>query len=127
MPPFPVLSVTSRCNLRCAACFAGAVGTIAGPPTARPPLDLRDWYGVVGESAALGVMGFVIAGGEPFLWPGIANLFQHFPDRLFPVFANGTVLGDSNFRTLSNCRNTVVVSVERDRGLTDGRRGSGLL
>ena len=127
VPPFLVLSVTSRCNLRCAGCFAGAVGTTAGQLTARPPLDLRDWHGVVEESASLGVMGFVIAGGEPFLLPGIASLFQHFSDRLFLVFTNGTALGDYDYEVLRNCRNTaVVVSIEGDRELTDGRRGCGV-
>ncbi|HKM81414.1 MAG TPA: radical SAM/SPASM domain-containing protein [Terriglobia bacterium] len=127
VPPFLVLSVTSRCNLRCAGCFAAAVGTTAGPPVARPPLGLHDWRGVVKESAALGVMGFVIAGGEPFLLPGIANLFRHFSDRLFLVFTNGTALRECDFQVLKSCHNTaVVVSLEGDRDLTDGRRGSGV-
>jgi len=127
VPPFLVLSVTSRCNLRCAGCFAVAVGTTAGPPSARPPLRLGDWHGVVEEAAALGVMGFVIAGGEPFLLPGIASLFRHFSDRLFLVFTNGTALRDCDFQVLRSCHNTaVVVSLEGDRDLTDGRRGPGV-
>lgn len=127
VPPFLVLSVTSRCNLRCAGCFAGAVGTTAPPPTARPPLGLRDWHRVIEESVALGVMGFVIAGGEPFLLPGIAGLFRHFSDRLFLVFTNGTALRDCDVQVVKHCRNTaVVVSLEGDRDLTDGRRGSGV-
>lgn len=127
VPPFLVLSVTSRCNLRCAGCYAGAVGITADSPTAPPPLGLRDWHRVVEESAALGVVGFVIAGGEPFLLPGIANLFRHFSDRLFLVFTNGTALRECDLQVLRSCRNTaVVVSVEGDRDLTDGRRGSGV-
>jgi MoaA/NifB/PqqE/SkfB family radical SAM enzyme len=127
VPPFLVLSVTSKCNLRCAGCFAGAVGITAGSPTARPPLGLGDWRRVIEESAALGVMGFVIAGGEPFLLPGIASLFRRFSDRLFLVFTNGTTISDNDFQALSNCRNAaVVVSLEGDRCLTDGRRGSGV-
>jgi MoaA/NifB/PqqE/SkfB family radical SAM enzyme len=127
VPPFLILSVTSRCNLCCTGCFARAMGTTASLPAARPPLDLRDWQGVIEESAALGVMGFVIAGGEPFLLPGIASLFRRFSDRLFLVFTNGTALGDADFQDLNSCHNTVVVvSVEGDRGLTDGRRGLGV-
>jgi len=126
VPPFLVLSVTSKCNLRCTGCFAGAVGTVTGAP-AQPGLSLRDWYGIVDEAVRLGVMAFMIAGGEPFLLPGIANLFRDHPDRLFLVFTNGTALKPSDYQILRNCSNTVVVvSLEGDRDLTDLRRGRGV-
>ncbi len=127
VPPFLVLSVTSRCNLRCAGCFAAAVGTTASTPASRPALSLDDWRGVIEEAVRAGVMGFVIAGGEPFLLPGLAGLFGEFSDRLFLAFTNGTALRDSDYELLGDCRNTaVVVSLEGDRGLTDERRGSGV-
>jgi len=105
VPPFLILSVTSLCNLRCAGCYAGAVGITACSPEARPPLTLDAWRRVIEEASALGVVAFVIAGGEP----------------------NGTAIEDSDFQALKRCRNTaVVVSVEGDRELTDERRGSGV-
>lgn len=126
VPPFLVLSVTSKCNLRCAGCFAGAIGTVANTPV-RPGLGLSDWRRVVGEAASLGVIAFVIAGGEPFLLPGIASLFLDHPDRLFLVFTNGTTLQPADYEMLKHCANTaVVVSLEGDRDLTDLRRGSGV-
>ena len=126
VPPFLVLSVTSKCNLRCTGCFAGAVGTVTRAP-AQPGLGLRDWYGIVDEAVRLGVMAFMIAGGEPFLLPGIAKLFRDHPDRLFLVFTNGTALQPNDYRILRNCSNTVVVvSLEGDRDLTDLRRGRGV-
>ncbi|UWZ84769.1 radical SAM protein [Occallatibacter riparius] len=126
VPPFFVLSVTSRCNLRCAGCYAAAVGTVAAKP-ARPGLDLSAWYRVVDEAIQLGVMAFLIAGGEPFLLPGIVNLFSDHPDRLFLVFTNGTALTQADYDTLKACTNTViVVSLEGDRDLTDLRRGRGV-
>lgn len=126
VPPFLVLSVTSKCNLRCAGCYAGAVGTVTNAP-AKPGLSLRDWYGIVDEAVRLGVMAFMIAGGEPFLLPGIVNLFRDHPDRLFLVFTNGTALQPSDYEILKSCSNTVVVvSLEGDRDLTDLRRGRGV-
>ena len=126
VPPFLVLSVTSKCNLRCAGCYAGAVGTVTSTP-ARPGLSLADWNGIVDEAVRLGVMAFMIAGGEPFLLPGIAKLFRDHPDRLFLVFTNGTALQPSDFEILRNCSNTViVVSLEGNRELTDLRRGRGV-
>jgi MoaA/NifB/PqqE/SkfB family radical SAM enzyme len=127
VPPFLVLSVTSRCNLRCTGCFAGAVGITTGAQTTRKPLGLDDWRRVISEAAETGVMGFVIAGGEPFMLPGIESLFLDFPDRMFLVFTNGTALRDRDYEILKSCRNTaVVVSLEGDRELTDERRGHGV-
>ncbi|MGB8031190.1 MAG: radical SAM protein [Terracidiphilus sp.] len=126
VPPFLVLSVTSKCNLRCAGCYAGAVGTVTNAP-AQPGLGLSEWRGVVDEAVRLGVMAFMIAGGEPFLLPGIAKLFRDYPDRLFLVFTNGTALRPSDYEILRRCTNTVVVvSLEGDRDLTDLRRGNGV-
>jgi MoaA/NifB/PqqE/SkfB family radical SAM enzyme len=126
VPPFLVLSVTSKCNLRCSGCFAGNIGMVTGAPPSKS-LVLDDWRRIVSEASALGVVAFVIAGGEPFLLPGIATLFEAFPDRLFLVFTNGTVLRPADYETLSRCANTaVVVSVEGDRDLTDHRRGTGV-
>lgn len=126
VPPFLVLSVTSQCNLRCSGCYAGAVGTVTNKP-ARPGLDFDAWERVVKEAIDLGVMAFLIAGGEPFLVPGVSQLFHRHPDRLFLVFTNGTAIHDSDFETLKSCSNTVVVvSIEGDRELTDLRRGRGV-
>ncbi len=126
VPPFLVLSVTSKCNLRCAGCYAGAVGTVTNAP-AQPGLGLSEWREVVSEAVRLGVMAFMIAGGEPFLLPGIAELFRDYPDRLFLVFTNGTALRPSDYEILRRSTNTVVVvSLEGDRNLTDLRRGSGV-
>ena len=52
VPPFLVLSVTSKCNLRCTGCFAGDVGTVASAPV-KPGLNLGDWYGIVDEAVRL--------------------------------------------------------------------------
>jgi MoaA/NifB/PqqE/SkfB family radical SAM enzyme len=126
VPPFLVLSVTSKCNLRCSGCYAGAVGTVTSAPAQRG-LALSEWRGVVDEAVRLGVMAFMIAGGEPFLLPGIAELFSDYPDRLFLVFTNGTALRPSDYEILRRSTNTViVVSLEGDRELTDLRRGSGV-
>lgn len=126
VPPFLILSVTSRCNLRCSGCYAGAVGTVTAAPT-QPQLNRDAWRSVLDEAVRLGVMAFLIAGGEPFLLPGLVQLLRDYPDRLFLVFTNGTALRPEDERALAACSNTVVVvSVEGDRALTDSRRGQGV-
>lgn len=125
VPPFLILSVTSRCNLRCTGCYAGAAGVVSSSP-AREGLDISAWKRVVTEASSLGVMAFIIAGGEPFLLPGLVDVLCSFPDRLFLVFTNGTALKPEDFAALSKLSNVVVmVSLEGDRALTDRRRGDG--
>jgi molybdenum cofactor biosynthesis enzyme MoaA len=98
------------------------VGTVASAP-ARPGLSLRDWNGIVDEAVRLGVMAFMIAGGEPFLLPGIASLFRNHPDRLFLVFTNGTALKPDDYRILKNCSNTVAAaSMRKPSALSTGSR-----
>jgi MoaA/NifB/PqqE/SkfB family radical SAM enzyme len=126
VPPFLVLSVTSQCNLRCLGCYAAAVGTVAAQP-ARAGLDLAGWRKVIDEAAELGVMAFMIAGGEPFLLPGLTQLIRDYPDRLFLIFTNGTAIRAEDEKALERCTNAVVVvSIEGDRALTDSRRGVGV-
>lgn len=126
IPPFLILSVTSRCNLRCSGCYAAGVGVVSSTP-ARSGLDLDEWRRVVAEAAGLGVFAFIVAGGEPFLLPGIVNLFRQFPDRLFLVFTNGTAIKPEDLAVLRKLSNVVVmVSLEGDRALTDRRRGPGV-
>src|ERR1035441_8720823 len=53
VPPFLVLSVTSKCNLRCAGCYAGAEGTVTNAPV-QAGLGLREWRGGVDEAGPVG-------------------------------------------------------------------------
>jgi len=62
--------------------LCGAVGTVTNAPV-QPGLALSEWRGVVDEAVRLGVMAFMIAGGEPFLLPGIAKLFRDYPTGCF--------------------------------------------
>ncbi|MCI0497255.1 MAG: radical SAM protein, partial [Thermoplasmata archaeon] len=127
VPPFLILSMTSRCNLACAGCYAAAAGT-TGDMAGRPDdLSSEEWRGIISEACDAGVFGFVMAGGEPFLHPGLLDLMEGFRDRLFIVVTNGTVISDEHLRRLGRMANAVVlVSVDGDRPITDSRRGPGV-
>ena len=44
VPPFLIISITPRCNLRCAGCYAAAAGTVSKHCGASSqPLDLEQW------------------------------------------------------------------------------------
>jgi MoaA/NifB/PqqE/SkfB family radical SAM enzyme len=125
VPPFMILSVTAVCNLRCSGCFAVAAGTVGKRTDAL--LNADAWKQVIQQARHLGVFGFVIAGGEPFLMPGLAALLGEFPDCLFLVFTNGTKITDADYQLLHGLSNVIVVlSVEGDRAATDRRRGPGV-
>jgi len=124
VPPFMIVSITSRCNLRCAGCYASAAGITS---RGNPDLDIEDWRRIFTEACEVGVYGFIIAGGEPFLFPGLLDLIAGFRDRLFIIVSNGTALKDEDVEKLKGLPNVmVVVSIEGDRELTDARRGLGV-
>jgi MoaA/NifB/PqqE/SkfB family radical SAM enzyme len=132
VPPFLILSITSQCNLFCSGCFAAATGVLA-PKTnttgkeKQSQLDYVQWRSILSEASEMGVMGFVIAGGEPFLFPGLIDLCLEFKDRIFVILTNGTALSSEDYKKLKKSSNIcVLVSVEGGKKLTDSRRGNGV-
>jgi MoaA/NifB/PqqE/SkfB family radical SAM enzyme len=131
VPPALILSITSKCNLQCTGCYAHATGCITDDSkileVSRPSLDLDQWRRIIKEASDLGVFCFVIAGGEPFLFPRLTDIFREFKNRLFLVLTNGTVLGKDDIRSLKRLSNVaVLVSIEGGSELTDSRRGTGV-
>ncbi|HOD91720.1 MAG TPA: radical SAM protein [Thermotogota bacterium] len=132
IPPVVILSITSGCNLSCEGCFACATGTVSQPQEAGgnagpgPSLDYTQWKRIIAEASQAGVFCFLIAGGEPFLFPETFQLVRDFPHLLFVVFTNGTMMSDSILQDLKKAHNLLVaVSLEGDETLTDLRRGKG--
>ena len=132
VPPFLILSITSKCNLSCAGCYAAAVGTLDNRSRtdcseARPTLDWNQWYDIIKDASELGVFGFIIAGGEPFMFRGLLELCESFKDRFFIILTNGTALTRSDHARLRSTKNlAVIVSVEGNEAATDSRRGQGV-
>jgi MoaA/NifB/PqqE/SkfB family radical SAM enzyme len=132
VPPFLILSITSRCNLSCVGCYAAAVGTLESRrPTdcseTRPALGYSQWRDIIADASELGVFSFIIAGGEPFLFRGLVQLCEEFDDRFFIILTNGTALTLSDYARLKKTKNiAVIVSVEGSEELTDSRRGKGV-
>jgi len=128
IPPFLILSVTSKCNLKCNGCYASAAGTVSHQQkTAKPTLELHQWKHIIDEAREIGVFGFVVAGGEPFLYPDLVDLFTTCKSRFFVVITNGTLLKKEEYETLKKLGNiAIIVSIEGDALLTDERRGKGV-
>jgi MoaA/NifB/PqqE/SkfB family radical SAM enzyme len=126
VPPFLILSVTHMCNLHCAGCFARLVGTL-DPRSRGEQMGIDGWRLVLAEAQELGVWGIIMAGGEPFMLDGLLNLCDEFPRLFFVIFSNGTAIRDVNYEQMKHLSNiAVVLSIEGDASMTDGRRGSGV-
>lgn len=124
VPPFLILSITSKCNLFCSGCYAKAAGTVKDK---EETLSSEEWKNIIKQGNELGTFGYVIAGGEPFLYPGLLDICESFPDRLFIIVTNGTAVYDNEIKKLRNLSNIVIlVSIEGGRILTNRRRGEGV-
>jgi MoaA/NifB/PqqE/SkfB family radical SAM enzyme len=132
VPPTLILSLTKQCNLSCSGCFAAASGitcrkNLEDKKVEKRQLGWGGWRSIISEASELGVFGFFLAGGEPFLFPKLLELCEEFTDRFFIVFTNGTAFADSDFERLKRLSNTaVIVSIEGNREATDLRRGQGV-
>ena len=131
VPPFLILSITSRCNLCCEGCFAAAAGNtdsgIKENRTNTTNLNMDQWNDIIRDAKNLGVYGFVIGGGEPFLFPGILDLFEEHKNNLFIVISNGTSIGPDKLDRLKKLSNVVIIlSIEGGEIQTDSRRGIGV-
>ena len=126
IPPFLIASITSQCNLHCAGCYARADGA-CHDGAALGQMTAEEWAKVFAEARDLGVGFILLAGGEPMLRRDILEAAGDFPELLFPVFTNGTLLDAEYLTLLDHRRNLVpVLSIEGDRAATDGRRGDGV-
>lgn len=118
-----VLSVTGRCNIRCAHCYfySPHLERPNVPPVRRarmrdepPPdresirgLQMRQWDEgamrfVVDELVRVGTQTFLLTGGEPFLFPHLHSIMERVRTarRQFMIYTNGTLLDRSTAEEL---------------------------
>ena len=126
VPSYLIASITSSCNLHCAGCYSRAnEATVDCPPSRQ--LSGEEWLRIFREAEELGVSFILLAGGEPMLRWDVIEHAGEMKNLMFPVFTNGTYMGDKHMELLERCRNIVpVISVEGGREETDSRRGEGV-
>ena len=85
------------------------------------------WEDIFRQSRDLGISFIVLAGGEPMMREDVLLKASNFPEILFPVFTNGTLLNGNYLELFDGNRNLIpVLSIEGDRDVTDSRRGEGV-
>ena len=122
VPVFLIASITSRCNLNCIGCYSRAIDN-----DSTNQLSAEEWEDIFRQAKEMGISFIVIAGGEPMLRDDVIVKASNFPEILFPVFTNGTLLNEENLKLFDKSRNLVpVLSIEGDEEVTDLRRGEGI-
>jgi MoaA/NifB/PqqE/SkfB family radical SAM enzyme len=122
VPPLMIMSITRQCNLRCAGCFVHAQGRPTGIE-----LTTAELRTVLADARDLGVSIVTLAGGEPLTRPEILDVAAEFPELLFPLVTNGSLLDDAMLSKLEMLRNVIpVISLEGLELETNARRGSGV-
>ncbi len=125
-PMFVLLSPTAVCNLNCAGCYADC------DQKKRATMDFDICTRILEEKqASWGSYLTVISGGEPFMYHNngktIFDLFEAFPDNLFLVYTNGSLINEETAQRLARTGNvTPAISVEGFEKETDERRGPGM-
>lgn len=133
VPSTLIISITPRCNLNCEGCYASAAGNIKRRKSSKTktstktPLNREQWQKIIKEAGELGIFVNIIAGGEPFLFPGLIELCGEFKDQTFVIFTNGTALTEADYNLLKHSTNlAIIVSIEGSPESTNKRRGTGV-
>ena len=126
VPPFLIASITSSCNLHCAGCYSRCnQATVDAEPVRQ--LSSGEWLQLFCEAEEMGVSFILLAGGEPMLRRDILEAAGQREHLLFPIFTNGTMIGDRDLALFDRCRNLIpILSIEGNREVTDARRGGGV-
>lgn len=121
VPPLMILSVTERCNLRCAGCYSQNLRREPEPEMSHARLQA-----IVAEASGLGISIILLAGGEPLMKPGLLDMTAKCRDTIFPLLTNGYLLDDATIARLKEQRHVIpMLSIEGFETETDLRRGAG--
>lgn len=123
IPPFLIVSITRKCNLQCKGCYSNHFAQMDKDSE----LSTENWIRVLSDADRLGVSFVLVAGGEPFSRKDIIDITSRFPNIVFPVFTNGTLINSDTVAELKRHRNIIpVFSLEGSADMTDSRRGEGI-
>ncbi len=122
VPPFLIISVTNRCNLDCKGCYAKKFRNAS-----EKEMSGEFLRNILDQASDLGISIVMIAGGEPLIRGDIISIMESYPEIIFPLFTNGTMLSNDIIVKLKRSKHIVpVLSFEGHESRTDLRRGTGV-
>ncbi len=123
VPPLLIISITNRCNFSCTGCYNTPRLTTNGETA---ELSNDEIITLLSQARDLGISLVFFSGGEPLTRPNLFSVASGFPDILFTVFTNGTLIDDERAELFRHYPHIVpVLSIEGDKEETDLRRGAG--
>lgn len=126
IPAFLIASITSSCNLHCIGCYSRVNGS-CNDNTPHNQLSAKEWENIFIQAKDLGISFIVLAGGEPLLREDVITRASKYPEILFPIFTNGTIINKDYIKLFDENRNLVpILSIEGSEEITDSRRGNGV-
>ena len=93
IPVFLIASITSSCNLHCTGCYSRA-NDACNDNTPLNQLSDVEWADIFNQAKDIGISFIVLAGGEPMLRKDVIVKASDYPEILFPIFTNGTMIND---------------------------------
>jgi MoaA/NifB/PqqE/SkfB family radical SAM enzyme len=114
-------SITSKCNLDCVGCYYKSQKR-----DLKEDLPDVEIIRILGEAHDLGIRNVLLLGGEPFM-RDVFHITAGFPDMLFAVYTNSTMIDESMIKMLRRRHNIIPVLSLEGYSETDKRRGPGIL
>ncbi len=126
IPAFLIASITTKCNLHCAGCYARANQSCTDTKC-QGQMSGEEWNRVFSQAKELGISFILLAGGEPFIRRDVIEEAAKHKDIIFPIFTNGTMFEKDYMQLFDENRNLVpILSIEGQKENTDLRRGDGM-
>jgi Fe-coproporphyrin III synthase len=111
-----MVHLLGRCNLQCQHCY------MHGSPTRRERLPLHALIDAIEESEALGVGTLYLTGGEPLMYPRLAEVLaaaDAIPGLEITVCTNGTLLNERHAELLRASHAKANISIDGDEEFHD--------
>lgn len=120
VPPTLILSATMRCNLSCKECYSRNYSK-------DNEMTLKEIESLLEQAEELGVMVFVITGGEPLLRKGLTELLIKHSNLIYLLFTNSSYISPAWVKSIKHFEHIIpILSIEGNEQDTDRRRGKGV-